>query len=233
MDLKQNSASEGPEAADRRMADVAAFADGLVHDLRNPLNVIRTNVYLLRQRLVTDDAKAARAVERIDDQVTGAMRLLDDAQAFYRADRPTMAPVALSELVRAALGNVPLPDGYALQTELEELPPIAGDASLLETALRALVRNAMDAMTGGGLIRVTVQPAERWAKLAVEDEGPGVAETDLPHVWEPFYTTRRAHAGLGLTLVEKIARAHGGRAFLESRPGAGTLAGLLLPVSQG
>src|SRR6266542_6291617 len=78
----------GRTAGDQRMADLATFSSGLVHDIRNPLNVIRTNVYLLRQRLAEADPKVLRAVERIDDQVTVAMALLDGVQAFYRAEQP-------------------------------------------------------------------------------------------------------------------------------------------------
>src|SRR5438132_14288847 len=99
------ASSEDPER-DQRVADLATFPDGLVHDLRNPLNVIRTNVYLLRQRLPAEDPKTARAVERIDDQVTQAMHLLDGVQAFYRADRPSMEPVLLAAVVPGLVAAV-------------------------------------------------------------------------------------------------------------------------------
>jgi two-component system, LuxR family, sensor kinase FixL len=221
---------ETAAANDQRMADLSAFADGLVHDLRNPLNVIRTNVYLLRQRLASDDPKALRAVERIDDQVTVAMRLLDGVQGFYRADRPSMEQARVNEIARAALDTIPLPEGYQFQADLGDVPPVTADPQLVDTALRALIRNAIEAMTGGGVIRVSVGHGEGRVRLCVEDTGAGIPEADHARVWEPFFTTRRAHAGLGLALVDKIARAHGASRSLECRAGAGTKVCLLLPA---
>src|ERR1041385_2644131 len=112
MDPERNpgGGAESRRLADQRMADLSAFADGLVHDLRNPLNVIRTNVYLLRQRLPSEDARAGRAMDRIDDQVTVAMRLLDGVQGFYRADRPTMQQVNVNELLASVAATAGLPE---------------------------------------------------------------------------------------------------------------------------
>src|SRR3954470_23905220 len=90
------------EEAERRVADLATFADGFIHDLRNPLNVIRTSLYLLRQKLPSDDPSIARVVNRIEDQVTAEERLLEAAQAFYKSGRPAFQRIDLNDLVRRA-----------------------------------------------------------------------------------------------------------------------------------
>src|SRR5689334_17392326 len=90
------------EEAERRMADLSVFADGLVHDLRNPLNVIKTNLYLLRHRVPQDDPKVVRVLDRIEDQIAAQERLLEDPQAFYRSGRPALQQVDFNELVRRA-----------------------------------------------------------------------------------------------------------------------------------
>src|SRR5437879_12328690 len=77
------------EEAERRMADLATFTDGLIHDVRNPLSVIKTSLYLLRQRLPAADPAVLRVLTRLDDQVTAEERLLEGAQAVYRGDRPS------------------------------------------------------------------------------------------------------------------------------------------------
>lgn len=220
-------------SADERMADLAVFTDGLVHDLRNPLNVIRTNVYLLRQRLTSEDARVTRAIDRIDDQVTGAMRLLDGVQAFYRADRPGMQQVNLNELVRGVADTANVPDTLEVSTDLAEGLPIATvDPQLVEAALRAMVRNAVEATGGAGTLRFVTCPGEGGIRLVVEDSGPGLDEEAKAKAFEPFYTTRRAQAGLGLALVEKVARAHSGRAEIRSEPGAPTQVILELPAGE-
>src|SRR5438445_11487516 len=86
--------------AERRMADLATFADGLIHDIRNPLNVIKTSLYLLRQRVPADDPAVLRVLSRLEDQVAAEERLLEGAQAFYRADRPAFQRLDLNDLVR-------------------------------------------------------------------------------------------------------------------------------------
>jgi signal transduction histidine kinase len=222
------------EETDGRMADLAAFADGLVHDLRNPLNVIRTNVYLLRQKLAdTDvDPKAARAVERIDDQVTVAMQLLDGVGAFYRAERPTFQPVQLNEIVAEVTQKAQPPDGCALRSQPEAgLPEALVDRPLIEAALRALIRNAFEAMPQGGSVVVRTCADDKRVRVVVEDAGPGMAEEVRKRALEPFFTTRKAHAGLGLALADRVARAHQGRAIVESTPGAGSRITLELPAT--
>jgi signal transduction histidine kinase len=217
------------EATEQQVAALATFASGLVHDIRNPLNVIRTNLYLLRQRVGTDDARAARPIDRIDDQVTASLRLLEGIQAFYRADRPTLQRVHLNEVARSVVASTPAVDGAELVLNLDEsLPLIEGDPQLLEAALRALIRNAHEA-AGAGPIRVVTGKGNGSVRLAVADSGPGIAEADLGRVFEPLFTTRRGHGGIGLALVARVARGLGGCAFIETGEGAGTLAGLELP----
>jgi signal transduction histidine kinase len=214
------------------MADLAAFADGLVHDLRNPLNVIRTNVYLLRQRLPAADGRTLRTVDRIDDQVTAAMQILEGAQAFYRSDRPLPEETGLAALARRVVNGTSPPEGVSL--DLVETGPetiLLVDPSLVEAALRALIRNAFEAMPDGGEACVRTETIGGRARLTVEDCGPGMPDDLLRRAPEPFFTTRKAHAGLGVTLAEKVARAHGGRLVLDSAPGEGTRAVLEFPFS--
>jgi signal transduction histidine kinase len=215
------------------MADLSAFADGLVHDLRNPLNVIRTNVYLLRQKVPDADPKALRAIERIDDQVGLAMQLLNGVQAYDRSDRPTFGPVPLGDLVRRVVATQPVPEGCHIECSVApDLPELSGDAAILDPAIRALLRNALEALPAGGRVHVSAYVQNGNAQVEVRDSGGGIAEEVLARAFEPFYSTRRAHAGLGLPLARKVARAHGGDSWLDVTPGQGTTAVLRLPLGQ-
>jgi signal transduction histidine kinase len=213
------------------MADLAAFASGVVHDIRNPLNVIRSNVYLLRQRLPEEDARGRRAVERIDDQVTAAMRLLEGLQAFYRSDQPSLQSVSLNELLQSVAGTTTVPEGTEVTVgAVDSIPPVPADPQLLDAALRALVRNAMEAMPAGGKVRLEARLEGERAQILVQDSGPGIEEAARAGAFEPFVTTRRGHAGLGLAMVAKVARAHGGRAYVAAGPG--TCVVVELPLSR-
>lgn len=216
------------------MADLAAFTNGVVHDLRNPLNVIRTNIYLLRQRLGGDDlARVLKAVDRIDDQVTAAMRLLEGYQAFYRSDQPAMQRVQVNEVVASVASAPGLSPAHPLELEPEaDLPLVTADPHLLEAALRALLRNAQEAMPAGGAVRIRTCRAGGTVHLTVEDAGTGMSAAVRKRAFEPLFTTRRAQAGLGLALVAKVAAAHGGAASLESEEGQGTRVTIELPAGE-
>ncbi len=151
------------------------------------------------------------------------MRLLEGSQAFYRAERATLQPTQLNEIVRGVLETTATPEGYHLEAELEpELPLVAGDAQLLDSALRALIRNAVEALAGAGTIRIQTDGSEGRVRLSVTDSGEGLDESAAAHVFEPFFTTRRSHAGLGLAMVARVVAAHAGEVYLESMPGHGT-----------
>jgi signal transduction histidine kinase len=236
MDEERSSAAPaapGLSARDQRIADLSTFSSGLVHDLRNPLNVIRTNVYLLRQRLAEGEPKITRAIDRIDDQVTVAMRLLDSVQSFYRADAPTMQRVSLNALVENVVASGPLPESFRLECHLHpDLPLLSADPQLIEAALRAVLRNSLQAMPEGGAVAIVTDRSDGRVRLAVQDAGPGIPSEVRPRVFEPFFTTHRGRSGLGLALVERVARAHGGEARVEPSP-AGTRVVLDLPVPAG
>ena len=213
------------------MADISTFANGIAHDLRNPLNVIRTNLYLLRQRVPIEDARAVRALDRIDDQVTASMRLLDGVQAFSRIEQPSFQRVNVNELTRDVLDTIPAPEGCEIAYEpAPEVPLVTADPHLLECALRALVANAVEAVATTGKVCVRTSGSPEHVRVEVQDSGPGVPEELLSRAFEPLFSTHRARSGLGLALVDRVARAHGGEAYLNSRPGDGTRAGLELPV---
>ncbi|HTE20960.1 MAG TPA: ATP-binding protein [Armatimonadota bacterium] len=233
-DIPSPSDPPGPAGSvEQRLADLAQFANAIVHDVRNPLNVIRTNLYLLRQRLGGEDARVVRSMDRIDDQVTVAMRLLESVQVLYRADTPALQRVQINEVVRQIVESKPPVEGCVLQVETTpDLPLISADPQLLEAAVRALLRNAVEATGAGAPVQLRTAHVGSSVQLVVGDSGPGVAGEVLGRAFEPLFTTRRGHAGIGLALVERVARAHGGSAALKPRPEGGTEAVLELPVGE-
>jgi signal transduction histidine kinase len=127
-------------------------------------------------------------------------------------------------------------DNVRITTALDPaLPPLLGSANALQQVLLNLLTNAREAMAGGGEIRIETGPDPEHPgrlRLMVADTGPGIPAADLPHVFEPFYTTKPSGTGLGLALCNEIVEAHGGRLRLESRPGATTVTVWLPSASQ-
>jgi signal transduction histidine kinase len=174
------------------------------------------------------------------ERLTGMVeQVLTLAGAQARA-RPAQR-IAPADLVRAAVedqGEDPQAPASALQVEVEPgLPELGGDPDALRRAVGNLVANARR-HAGGSPLRVRARRAgEGEVAIEVEDGGPGIDPADLPHVFEPFYRGRRAVAdqvpgsGLGLAVVRGVTEAHGGRAAVVSRPGAGATFTLYLPAS--
>lgn len=213
------------------MADLASFAKGVVHDLRNPLNVVEMNLYLLRQRL-GEDQRALRLLQRISDQVPAIEHLLHGYLAFDGAAHPTFQRVRINEVVKSVADTTIVPDGITFSTDLaEELPITDADPQLLDAVLRALLRNSFRAMRTGGKLVIRTRHEGDQVQLLVEDTGTGIAEELIPQVFQPFFSTWEEHAGVGLPLVAQVARAHGGQTYLNTTPGEGTQVVLELPVA--
>jgi signal transduction histidine kinase len=216
---------------EQRLADLEVFVRGVVHDLNNALNVMKTNLYLLRQRLPEDEVKITRPLERINDQVDAIRLLLEGHQSLYHTAQPARQRLDLNEVVAQVVRESRIPEGYRTEVATDEtLPQVDGDPKLIAAALRALLRNSMRAMPGTGELRVATRNAGGRAEIIVADSGPGIPSEIGESAFTPFVTTWSDHAGLGLALVERVARAHGGSAELRSNLGEGTQVTISLPL---
>lgn len=224
--------STSSEPNDQRLADLELFVRGVVHDLNNALNVMKTNLYLLKQRLPQDDVKITRPQERIQDQVEAIRLLLEGHQSLYHTAQPILHRINLNEVVGRVVEESRIPEGYQLEFRADEsLPPLQeGDPNLIAAALRALLRNSVRALPGTGSIRIETRNSGAFAELSVTDSGPGIPPEIADHAFEPFVSTWPDHAGLGLALVERVARAHGGSATLRLGPGDGSHVTISLPL---
>jgi signal transduction histidine kinase len=106
------------------------------------------------------------------------------------------------------------------------------DAGQMKQVLVNLVKNAMQAMTRGGVLTLQTGSTGDWVWVDVSDTGGGIAEDKINHIFEPFYTTKKKGTGLGLMIVQRIVRQHGGHIELESRVGQGTKFRIRLPLHE-
>lgn len=159
---------------------------------------------------------------------------------FLGAIRPTapqLQPASLNEVVgqtiellRPELEN----RGIDVEEKLSDrLPVISFDAAQIRQVLVNLCKNAMQAMSRGGLLKLITEPAQDGVWLVVADTGGGIPTELLTRIFEPFYTTKKKGSGLGLMIVQRIIRDHGGRIELESNVGSGTTFRIWLPSGEG
>ncbi len=221
-------------AQGQRLALAGQMAASVAHQIGTPLNLISGYVQLLRASHsgASPDAERLSAVQEQIARVTGIVQSLLD-----RTRRPALAlaPVAagalvegLAELVRPSLVG----RGIALELEIAPgLPALGVDRVQLEQALLNLVSNSVDAMPGGGRLRLAARRDADGVALVVTDSGQGIPPGELQRVFEPLYTTKPPGkgSGLGLPILREVVEAHGGSITLEHAQGGGTTAVVRLP----
>jgi signal transduction histidine kinase len=120
-----------------------------------------------------------------------------------------------------------------VQEELEPgLPRIPANVDQLKQAFYNLIKNAVQALTHGGILRVTTSRTDTHLQISFEDNGAGISVEDMAHITEPYFTRKKGGTGLGLFIVQRILHEHGGHLELLSEPGRGTTARILLPLAE-
>lgn len=213
----------------------------VAHELRTPLSNIRGYLEAVQDGVVEPDKGV---IDSIHEEAMLLNRMVDDLQELSLAEAGQLGlerkPVALADVVdRAVEAACPqaAAEGLALSVAVpEDLPLVEVDPQRIGQVLRNLLCNAMTHTPPGGEIAITAHTEGRWVAVCVRDTGTGIAEEDLPHVFERFYRADRSRsratggAGLGLAIVKQLVEAHGGRIEVESVVGEGTRFTFALPV---
>ena len=221
------------QARAERLATFGQLVGSIGHDLRNPLGVIETSLYILRGRIGQDE-RATKHLDRIGEQLQLANGIISNLLDMIR-NRPLQRErVALGDVVQGAAAAVKRPEGVGLALQgLEALPPVDGDPVQLRQVFVNLLENAAYAASPAGEITVRGGAAEGAVEVQVEDTGPGVDEHTLRRLFEPLITTKERGVGLGLALVKRIAERHGGTVAYSARPGGGARFTVRLPAPAG
>jgi signal transduction histidine kinase len=111
----------------------------------------------------------------------------------------------------------------------DDLPQALIDRNQIRQAFFNIIRNAIQAMAHGGVLRITLSSTDRFVAIAFKDTGPGIPPDELGNIFEPYFTTKSEGTGLGLMIVQRIVRDHGGELEVHSEPRAGTTFTLFLP----
>ncbi|MCX5839205.1 MAG: ATP-binding protein [Deltaproteobacteria bacterium] len=219
----------------RRLASLGGLAAGVAHEIRNPLSSIKGFATWFRERYrgnPEDREKAEVMIREVDRLNRVITQLLEFARPLTMNRVPTPLPAVIRHALKMVEGEA-RKQGVALETNLSaEIGenPIPLDADRMTQVFLNLYLNAIAAMEAGGVLRVSLNRRdERTVRITVADTGIGIPKEDLPRVFDPYFTTRSSGTGLGLAIVHKIVEAHGGEVRLESEPGKGTTATLLLP----
>lgn len=228
---------EALEAEALRRSDLVktALLRAVSHDLRTPLTGVRTAVGALRNpTLQLSDLDRAELLETIDLDSERLSRLVGDLLDLSRLEAGAAAPDqelwSLDDLVREAIDSL----GARMHVDIAgEAPLVNVDATQIQRVLANLIENALRYSPVDARVLVRITATRKEAIVRVVDQGPGLPDSELERVFEPFYRhdgDLRSGAGLGLAIARGFAAANGGRVWAESRPGQGATFALALPV---
>jgi two-component system nitrogen regulation sensor histidine kinase GlnL len=234
---------QGLVAERETLSAFGRIAAGVAHEVRNPLGGIRGAAEILAAR--ASDAKTLEAAELIVREVDRIAALVDDLMVFAQGEL-RLAPVNVHRVIDDVLDLVAhdrIARGIEIAREYDpSIPEIAADADRIRQVVLNLVRNALQAMEGGGALRVATRMAldhrlrrpagAQVPTLAIEvrDSGPGIPEEIREKLATPFFTTRPGGTGLGLAVSRHWVARHGGSLQIESAPGQGTRVRVVLPL---
>jgi len=216
-----------------RLAAIGQVAGGIAHELRNPLNVIKTSVYYLLNARNPTPQKQAEHLARIERQIDVSDGVITALNDFARLPIPSVSRMAVEPCLREVLESTSIPAGIEVHLNVPpQLPDLLGDVVQLRIVFGNLVRNARDAMPQSGRLTISAQsvPADN-VEITVADTGTGIKPEDLERIMEPLYSTKARGIGLGLAITRAIVDKHQGRMRVASEFGRGSQFFVTLPAA--
>jgi signal transduction histidine kinase len=204
-----------------RLATFGQLVGSIGHELRNPLGVIETSLFILKGRLQGDE-RGEKHVARIGEQIVIANKIVSDLLDMIRDKPLNLQRVQLARSVEAAVASLTVPPGVAVELQgLAGLPEVEGDEGQLRQVFLNLIENAIHAVGEKGRVRIDGEVARERVTVTVEDSGPGLDPVVRRRLFEPLITTKAKGVGLGLPLVKRIVERHGGTIAHAPRDGTG------------
>lgn len=212
-DITERKQMEQQILRTERLAAMGHITATLAHEIKNPLQAIRSNLELVRDFPLESDERT-ESLNLCYYEIERLTEITERILGFSRAGKLEKRPVKLPHRVRHTLDLLqPSLQKNDISVRLDlpsELPPVWGEAEQIEQVLLNLILNAVEAMRNGGALKITAQPKPETVELHFINNGPPIPEKRIPHIFEPFFTTKPEGIGLGLFISHHIIGQHNG-----------------------
>ena len=222
-----------------KMVALGELSTHIAHEIKNPLVSIGGFARRLG-RAIPEESQEKRYTETIIKEVARLEKILDDIRTFTHDESLAFKEWDLREIFEQSLSMVSegfRPEGIQLVKQFAEgLPMVKGDGHQLKQAFSNLISNAYQAMNGKGTLSIRIHPVSKngssFIRIEVEDTGNGIDPENLHNIFNPFYSTKETHLGLGLPIVYKIITSHHGQIEVDNHPREGVNFIITLPAAE-
>ncbi|MFN2541164.1 MAG: nitrogen regulation protein NR(II) [Chthoniobacterales bacterium] len=238
-DITESRRTEQQTIESERLNALTLLAAGVAHEIGNPLNSLNIHLQLMqRQADKLDGETRAELQDSIDVARAEINRLDSIVTQFLRAIRPTrpqMHPeninTVIDEAVRFFASEIKDRDIVVEQELRSDLPLLQIDRDQMKQAFYNVIKNGLEAIKSRGILRIRTDMDESHVLVSFNDTGGGISAENLSHIFEPYFTTKPSGTGLGLLIVRRIVREHGGELAIESSEGKSLTLTIRLPCT--
>ncbi len=224
------------EAQDRllkaeRLAAIGEVAAMVGHDLRNPLTGIAGAAYYLKMKLGSKmNQKTVEMLELIEKDVEYSNKIINDLLEYSKEIRLELTETTPKLIMKEVLSLIEVHDNIQVFDLTQDEPNIKVDVEKMKRVFFNIIKNALDAMSKGGVLRITSNESEGMLEVFFSDTGTGIPKDVIEKLWTPLFTTKARGMGLGLSICRRIVEAHGGKISAKSTVGKGATFTVTLPI---
>ncbi|XHH09713.1 MAG: nitrogen regulation protein NR(II) [Candidatus Bathyarchaeia archaeon] len=216
-----------------RLAAIGQTAGMVGHDIRNPLQAITGDLFLIEEEIKTNPScvsrEIAESIAAINENISYINKIVSDLQDYTRTLKPTITTVSIKDAINNALSGRKIPDNIQIEVQETDLN-IKTDQTFLRRILTNLITNSIQAMPHGGKLTIAVGQEESCACISVSDTGVGISEETKANMFKPLFTTKAKGQGLGLAVVHRLVEMLNGEISFVSETGKGSTFTVKLPL---
>lgn len=231
--LKEKKRLEEELMRSERLVALGRLVTGVAHELRNPLGIVKATVQVMEGEFKSVDGINEYS-KVICEQIDRGNKVIQELLDFGRPSKPIVSPTDLNQLLESVLtftypmlrqNKIELIKNFA-----PDLPFSYIDSDKVKQVFVNLILNAIQAMQGGGTLTISSMRHNEAIQIYFQDTGPGIADKDIPRIFDPFYTTKDDGAGLGLSISHQIIHMHGGKIMVSDTSPSGSTFAVTLPL---